>query len=105
MEIVEQTFNDYNNYLDFLKNKTTCDDPVYTANHERQHLEKATALGYDSIYGAKIVGNDFPHIFLYAFVDFPSTKPTSEHLIEILLAPDTPGEHDLKLVSKLRKQI
>jgi len=105
MQKVEKMFNDYEEYLGFLRNCTTCDDPDYTANHERAHLQKAQVLGYEAIYGARIIGNDFPHILLEAFVDFPGQRPTSEHFIEILLAPDIPGEDDIELIANLNKEV
>lgn len=104
MEIVEKIFTNYQAYLEFLRDKTVCEDPNYVANHERQHLERALALGYSAHYGARIVGNDFPHILIEGFVDFPEIKPTNNHLIEILLAPDKPSEDDLRLANDLIKR-
>lgn len=102
MERAERTFQNYEEYLNFLKNKTTCDDPVYTANHERAHFMKAQDLGYTPLYGARFIGNDFPHIFIAGFIAFTGSKPVKEDHIKILLAPEKPGIHDLVLASRLR---
>ena len=105
MEHVLRRFNSHDEYLTFLTNNTTCTEPKYTASHEKEHIDMATSLGYKAVYGVQYVGNDFPHIFLGAFTDFPDKEPTPDHLIKILLAPSEPGKQDLARAKKFRKEL
>jgi hypothetical protein len=101
MEKTLRIFEDYQEYLDFLRDSTTCTDPIFTANHEKEHLEEAQRLGYRTVYGAYFIGNDFPHPFIAGFVDFPDKLPGKGDLVKILFAPKEPSDDDLEIVRAL----
>lgn len=106
MRQTEYTFASYQSYLKFLRDKTTLASyATKIADHEREHATCARRLGYKAVYGARVVSNDFPHIFLEGFVHFPGREPTREHLIEILLAPKKPSMNDKRLARKLQKEV
>lgn len=73
-------------------------------DHERQHFEKARRLGYQPIYGVRMVP-DFPPIIDFGFIGFEGKKPVGQDMIDILLAPDTPGEDDLILAGRIQSEL
>lgn len=78
-------------------------DLLFCLRHEKAHFEKAKALGYDPVYGVRMIP-DCPPVVLTWFVDFRGKEPTDDDLIAILLAPENPGEDDINLAQKLQSK-
>ncbi|MBS3096962.1 hypothetical protein J4480_06010 [Candidatus Woesearchaeota archaeon] len=68
--------------------------------HEKRHFEKAVRLGYNPLYGIRMVV-DSPPAILAGYVEFDGRVPIGQDMIDILLAPDKPSPDDLKLVGKI----
>ncbi len=75
-----------------------------TLDHEREHFDKAVALGYNPVYGFRVI-LDFPPVILAGLVDFEGRVPEGQDLIDICLAPKNPGEHDHSLAEKTRSEL
>ena len=69
--------------------------------HEKAHFEKALELGYNPQYGIHMIV-DCPPAILAGFVDFKGRVPEGQDMMDILLAPEQPGEDDLKLVEEIK---
>lgn len=73
-------------------------------DHEKAHFQKAMELGYNPLYGIRMVV-DSPPIILTGFVDFKERVPQGEDMVKILLAPENPSEDDLKLVERINREM
>jgi len=72
--------------------------------HEKSHFDKAVSLGYSPKYGLRMIA-DFPPIILAGYIDFDGRVPAGQDMIDILLAPKIPGEHDYIFAEKIRSEL
>jgi|SRR3989344_7248210 len=105
MPMMEHTYATYEDcFKSLTRMNANPDEIVECLDHEKQHFDKAKELGYQPVYGVKMVP-EFPPIIDFYFIDFKDKKPVGQDMIDILLAPDQPGENDLKLVDRIRSEM
>ena len=62
-----------------------------TVAHEGAHFNKAVELGYSPVCGIRM-SVDRPPIVICGFVDFEGPVPEGQDMIDILMAPNPPGQ-------------
>lgn len=98
----------YESYEDCFRSLTRMGvderDVIESLDHEKQHFEKAKELGYNPVYGVRMIP-DFPPPIDFYFIDWEGKEPKGQDRIDILLAPDQPSGNDLKLVEMIRSSL
>ena|SRR3989344_971775 len=69
-------------------------------DHEKEHFDRALALGYTPIYVCYILADTIPSII--GMTDFVGRVPEGLDMIDILMAPSQPSEDDIALATKIR---
>jgi|SRR3989338_2801037 len=99
------TFESDENFINFLLKLNKRNRYIRKVlEHEKEHLNKARELGYDSQL-AVVVWDTMPPILLAETIEYVGAKPTLQDQIKIALAPQKPSKADYRLARGLGEKL